>query len=428
MGLEHDNVEASGRVVETGLGRQIVAIPPYRTLCPRLGANTSTIGALDGSDQQLFALMSDPEKGIAVWATTYCEIDPHQPTAGYYSDGPSSAGLWTPEEFLHYHLTFALPDPGVNRRLFNDLYTTRQILSNTRPSVPPIFNPAMRPEGARREAAKQRATGEWLTLRSTAIQQAPPGALVLKDGRLNSQIEQAAHWVDQTGRIAARNDVRTVGIVKNGTLYHSVHSIVDSIAAGTDRPFYFVVPSELILSAYDSESYPVRKTLMVGGKDHTDLAGIGALWTAFCPDPANWRSFVIVEFNVYQLHNYHAIAREPKTLREWQAECFPGRFHRTPFGVEHIYVTDLVIDEERDVGLLVEETLSEILWLCEQEVWRFGYPSLLGIAHHDVVLTQKKVKLLRQRYQDIWAHSDRLIEELIPNEFVESPHKLHNIQ
>jgi hypothetical protein len=202
---------------------------------------------------------------------------------------------------------------------------------------------------------------------------------------------------------------------------------VKAIAAGTDRPFYFVVPPELILTAYDSESYPVRKTLMVGGKDHTDLAGTGALWTVFCPDPVNWRTFAIVEFNVYELHHYRALAREPMTLREWQAEHFPDRFHRTARSLEHVYVTDLVIDDEHDVGALVEDTLAEILWLCEREIWSFGYPNLLGIAHHDVVLTQKKVKHLRQRYQEIWAHSDRLLEELIPNEFVEAPHKLHNI-
>lgn len=428
MSLEYDNVEATGRVVEAGLGRRRGVIPPYRTLTPRLLSSTSAIGALDGSDQQLYALISDADKGVGVWATVYAEIDPHDrdTSKGYYRDGPSSAGLWTPEEFLNYHLTFALPDRDVNRRLFNDVYTTRQILSNTRPSLPPIFNPAMRPEGARREAAKQRATGEWLALKSAVIQQAPSGALILKDGRLNSQIEQAAHWVDQTGRMARRNGIRMVGIVKAGTLYQVVSSTVEAIAAGTDRGFYFTVPPGIILDAYEIEYRPVRKTLMVGGKDHTDLGGIGALWTAFCPDPTHWHSFVIVEFNLYDLLHYRDLAREPLTLREWQATHFPDHVHSTPKGIEHVYVTDLV-DEERDIGELVENTLAEILWLCEQEIARFGYPNLLGAAHHDVALTTKKVKLLRQRFEEIWVHSDRLLQELVPNEFAETPHKLHNI-
>lgn len=429
MSLEYDNIEATGRVIEAGLGRRTGVVPPYRTLAPLLRGSTTAIGALDGSDQQLYALLSDIDKGIGVWATAYCEIDPHDPdtTKGYYRDGPASAGPWSPEEFLSYHLTFALPDRDINRRLFNDVYTTRQMLSNTRPSVPPIFNPAMQPEGARREAAKQRATGEWLALRSAVIQQAPDGALILKDGRLNSQIEQAAHWVDQTGRMARRNAVRTVGIVKGGALYQAMNSTVEAIAAGTDRPFYFTIPPELTLEAYEIEYRPVRKTLMIGGKDHTDLGGIGALWTVFCPDPARWRSFVIVEFNLYDLYHYRDLAREPLTLRQWQAAHFPYSVHRTPKGIEHVYVTDLAVDEEHDVGELVEGTLAEILWLCEQEIARFGYPNLLGAAHHDVALTTRKVKLLRQRFEEIWAQSDRLLQELVPNEFVEAPHKLHNI-
>lgn len=428
MSLERDAIQATGRTIEAGLNRQVGITPPYRTVSPHLDDQTTAIGALDGSDQQMFALASDPEKGVGVYATLYCELDPRDPAhKDYYRDGPSSAGLWNQQELLSYHIALSLPDAKQNRHVFNDVYTARQILSNTRPSVPPVFNMAMRPEGARREAAKQRATAEWLAVRSAAIQQAPPGALLLRDGRLNSQIEQAAHWVDQTGRIAARNGVRIVSLVKSGALYGTVTPMVRNIAAGTDRPFYFSVPAEFILEAYDNENLPVRKTLMLGGKDHTDLGGIGALWTVFCPDPVNWRSFVIIEFNLYDLHHYRDLAHEPMTLRQWQAHHFLDRFHTIPKGVDHVYVTDLVIDEEHDLGGLVEGTLSEVLWLCEREIARFGYPNLLGIAHHDVVLTTKKMKLLRQRFEEIWAHSDRLLEELVPNEFVETPHKLHNI-
>lgn len=377
----------------------------------------------------MFALESDPEKGIGVWATAYCEIDPRKPASGdeYYRDGPSSAGLWNIDEILSYHLSFSLPEPKVNRQLFNDAFTARQILSNTRPTLPPVFNPSMRPEGARREAAKQRATGEWLALRSVIVQEAPPGARILKDGRLNSQIEQAAHWVDQTGRMATRNGVRLISVVKAGTLYAAVSPLVKNISVGTDRAFYFTVSGPFILQAYDNETRPVRKTLMVGGKDHTDLGGVGALWTVFCPDPRNWRSFVVVEFNLYDLYHYRALAREPMTLRQWQEKHFPDRFHLRSGDTRHVYVTDLVIDEEHDIGGLVEGMLSELLWMCEQEIARFGYPNLLGAAHHDVVLTTKKVKLLRHRFEEIWARSDRLLEELVANEFIESPHKLHNI-
>lgn len=426
--IGYEAIEAARRTLEAGLGPEYRVVPPHtRSVTAALHPKTSAIGALDGSDQQMFALMSDPEKGVGLYATVYCEVDPRHPGSPVYKDGASAPGLWTLDDYLTYHLVYSVPDNEVNRHLFNDRYDTRQILSNTRPAIPPLFNQGLKPEGARREAAKERATAEWLALRAAVIYQAPPGALVLKDGRMNSQIEQAAHWADQTGRMAERNAVRAVGVVKGGGLYAALCPTVRAVADGTDRPFYFIPPDDLILGAYESGAYPVRKTLMVGGRDHTDLGGIGGLWVVFCPDPKNWRSFVIIEFNLYNLHNYRELARAPMTLRQWHAQRFPDRIHRTPTGVPHIYMTDLVVDEEHDIGQLVEPTLGEILWLCEQEMWMFGYPNLLGMAHHDVILTQNKMKLLRRRFQEVWGHSDRLMEELIANEFVDTPHKLHNI-
>jgi hypothetical protein len=191
-------------------------------------------------------------------------------------------------------------------------------------------------------------------------------------------------------------------------------------------PFWFVVPPELIEHAYANETY-IRKTLMLGGRDHYDLAGIGALWTAFCPDPRNFRTFVVVEFNVYDLWYYHDLAREPLTLREWQTRIEDRSSAVTSRGGQHVKVTDLKVHTERDLGELVQPTLSELLWLCEQEVAHFGYPNLLGIAHRDVVLTKRKVDHLRRRYREILSHSDRILQELTDQDFIETPHKLHNI-
>jgi hypothetical protein len=87
----------------------------------------------------------------------------------------------------------------------------------------------------------------------------------------------------------------------------------------------------------------------------------------------------------------------------------------------------LKIHEERDFEDLVEPTMSEILWLCEREIGRFGYPNLLGIAHHDVVLTRKKIELLRMRYKELLVDSDKILDGLIGKDFIETPHKLHNI-
>jgi hypothetical protein len=424
--LARHHAEVTADAIARGIAHGPVLIPEYRTLTPILRQQTSVIGALDGSDQQMFALISDPDKGVGIWATTYCEFDPRDPSSSTYVDGPESGGLLAARELLSYHLTFALPNPEVNRSYFNDLYSVRQILSNTRPYLPPIFNPRVQPQGARSEAAKMRATGEWLALRSAIIQQSPPNALLLKDGRFNSQIEQASHWVDQTGRMARRNNVHAVAIVKSGNVYQRVFDTVGHIARQAERPFYFVVSPADILAAYDSEVHPIRKTLMVGGKDHTDLGGIGALWTVFCPDPVNWRSFAVVEFNVYDLHNYLQLAREPFTLRQWQAERFPERFHVFQDS-HHVYVTDLVVDLDRDIGGLVEPVLSDILWLCEQEVQRFSYPNLLGKAHDDVVLTRDRVARIRRHFQAMWDDAATILDDLVANEFVENPHKTHNI-
>lgn len=417
--------QALRQELEEGLEQPISVLPPYRTIRPQLLSSTRHVGALDGSDQQMFAAKANEELGIGIWARLYVEYDIQQPEREIYRDGPPSSGPWSENDLLFYQLTIQLPNRDKNQHFRNDYYSIKQILSSARAAEPPIFSVGngQRGQSVREEAAKERATGEWLALRSALIHQLAPHDLLLKDGRFNCQLEQAASWVDQTGRIAARNRVRVVAVVKSGSVYERVFHLVQAIAKQTDRPFYFPLAEELIEESYHNENYPTRKTLMVGGKDHTDLAGIGALWVAFCPDPHDFTTFVILEFNLYDLYFYRELARTPMTLREWHAEHLAAP---TPHG-RHIHVTDLKIHEERDFEDMVEPTISEILWLCEREIGRFGYPNLLGIAHHDVVLTRKKVELLRKRYLELLVESDAVIDELIGKDFVESPHKLHNI-
>lgn len=426
MEIYERNISTIGRTVERGLKRAAIKIPAYHTIEPALLPTTRNVGALDGSDQQLFSVAGNGDLGIGIWATLYLEFQVDQPDQECYRDGPSSAGSWSQEELLAYHLSVALPDRQTTRELQNDYYAVRQILSSTRSTEPPLFIPVTTDEGVRREAAVRRATGEWWAMRSALIHHLPPDALFLKDGRLNSQTEQAAHWVDQTGRLAARNKVRAVAVVKSGAIYAAAWPIVEAIAPKVDRPFYFLAPKDLIEESYFNEKYPVRKTLMVGGKDHTDLAGIGALWTVFCPDPRNFETFVVVEFNLYDLYHYKGLAFTPQSLRDWHINTVKGGVHRTPEGVEHVYVTDLVSHDD-DIKQLVEPTLGEMLWLCEREVGCFGYPNLLGTAHHDVVLTERKAELLRKRYMQVFSHSDRILRGLVANDFLENPHKLHNI-
>ncbi len=113
-------------------------------------------------------------------------------------------------------------------------------------------------------------------------------------------------------------------------------------------------------------------------------------------------------------------------MRNWHIHHLSGPTHATATGIPHIHTTDLLV-HNADLEQLVEPTLSEILWLCEKEIGHFGYPNLLGIAHRDVVLTKKKVDLLRKRYMEILAHSDIVLSDLVSNDFLETPHKLHNI-
>jgi hypothetical protein len=427
MDIHRQNVEAFRSELEEGLQRSPIPMPDYRTVEPRLLPSTHAVGALDGSDQQMFAVETNPEWGVGIWTTLYVEHSVHAATHEVYREGPSPH-LWSDEELLFYHLTINLPNPDKNKHFRNDYHSIRQILSSARATEPPLLKiqRQTQAEGVREEAARERATGEWLALRSVIIRHLPPRSLLLKDGRFNCQIEQSASWVDQMGRQAARNNIRVVAVVKSGTLYAHLSPIMRALACTTHRPFYFPVPSALIEASYHNETYPVRKTLMVGGKDHTDLAGIGALWIAFCPDPVNFKTFVVIEFNLYDLYHYKALAREPRTLRNWHIHHLSGPTHATATGIPHIHTTDLLV-HNADLEQLVEPTLSEILWLCEKEIGHFGYPNLLGIAHRDVVLTKKKVDLLRKRYMEILAHSDIVLSDLVSNDFLETPHKLHNI-
>jgi hypothetical protein len=424
MNIHEQNVLAFGRQLDQALEPKSIVIPDYHTLRPRLGAATRHVGALDGSDQQLFAYIAHQDFGVGIWGTLYCEINVRSPGEETYRDGPVSAGVWSEDELFMYHLTLALPDAPTTLRWRNDLYAIRQILSNTRVTEPPLFSRQPERVAARAEAARERATGEWLALHSAVVHQLAPGDLLLKDGRLNCQMEMSSSWVDQLGRHAARNGVRLVGIVKAGLFYQAMYPIVQAIAARTTEAFWFLAPGEFITQAYHNEKYPERKTLMLGGRDERDLAGIGGLWAVLCPDASNFRTFVIVEFNLYDLFHYCALAREPRSLREWQAQLDGVDAGRL---VPKVEVPMVHINVGVDVGQLIEPTLAEILWLCEQEVGHFGYPNLLGTAHRDVVLTNRKVEQIRKRFRSILADSDRILSELVAQDVFETPHKLHNI-
>jgi hypothetical protein len=428
VNIDDRHLEATLKNAEAGMDRPLPAkMPQHHTVKSQIYNTTSYIAALDGTDQQMFYLPYNPDQGIAAWGVLYVEVDPRHPNDGIYRDGPNGGFLVT-EDLFYYHLTMDLPNREESRRFRNDFYAIRQTLSSARPTEPPLLNPKFNnKKGVRPLAAVERATGEWLSLRAAVTHQLAPGSLVLKDGRFNCQIEQAASWVDELGRCAARNDVRCIAVVKSGGVYSALSPIVQEIAKNTDRAFYFLVPAEIIEESYANDIYTDRKTLMVGGKDHTDLAGIGALWTAFCPDPNNFTTFVILEFNLYDLHHYKALAYEPETLLKWQQETVKAKVHFTEGKkIPHVYVVDLLIDQ-KDIENLVEPTVSELLWLCEQEVARFGYPNLLGIAHHDVILTTEKANLLRQKYREAFATSNKLLNELFDNPLDTTSHKLHNI-
>ena len=434
MDIDKYRIQATLINAEAGLVRPIqVTLPSHHTIEPRIHNTTPSVAALDGTDQQIFYRRNNPDQGIAAWGVLYVELDPKHPNEGIYREGPAS-GLLANEDLFYYHLTMDFFNPEKNRHFRNDSYAIRQTLSSARPIEPPLFkNKGQKIIGVRPIAAVERATGEWLSLRAALTHQLPRGSLVLKDGRFNCQIEQAASWVDELGRSAARNGVRCVAVVKSGAVYDSLSTTVETIAEKTDRAFYFIIPEDIIEQSYENNVYTNRKTLMVGGKDHTDLAGIGALWVAFCPDPINFRNFVILEFNLYDLHFYKKLAYEPETLLQWQHKL-KGKVGLTEAKLHckkgknnpHVYVTDLLIDQ-KDIDNLVIPTLEELLWLCELEVARFGYPNLLGIAHHEVILTTEKVNLLRQRYREVFDASDRVSSELFDKPLDITSHKLHNI-
>lgn len=427
MSVENQHLNSVKKNIEAGMEQPLPGkLPDYRTLDALISSRTRHVAAIDGTDQNLFTLKYNPEQGIAVWGVLYVEASMDNPSSEIYKEG--ARGTWFSEDLFYYHLTLQLPNQNENRRFRNDFHSIRQTLSASRPTEPPIFKPpSPKYSGVRTLAAVERANGEWQSLRSAITHQLGPGDLILKDGRFGCQIEQSASWVDQMGRDATRNEVRCIAIVKSGTLYSRLVNTIRAISLQTQRPFYFIIPPEIIEDAYANDNYQDRKTLMVGGKDHTDLAGVGGLWTAFCPDPINYESFVIIEFNLYDMKYYRPLAEIPKSLRQWHIEELKGDFQPVSKSRTKIHVTDLKVDYDEDISSLVEPTLQEILWLCEREVAHFGYPNLLGLAHRDVVLTKEKIERLRSTYRQVLCESDSLLRELVNNSLDHTSHKLHNI-
>src|SRR4051794_37959862 len=140
MEIYERSVAALGRDLERGLTRNAATVlPEYRTVEPAISPTTKNVGALDGSDQQLFKTAANSALGVGIWTTLYLEFAVDRPDRECFRDAPSSAGPWSQEELLAYHVAVELPDRQTTRELQNDFFAVRQILSGTRPTEPPLF-------------------------------------------------------------------------------------------------------------------------------------------------------------------------------------------------------------------------------------------------------------------------------------------------
>ena len=232
-------------------------------------------------------------------------------------------------------------------------------------------------------AARHRETTERKAVRTSLFHSELEFRLLLKDGRHSSQ-NVSTRYSDDIGRRAVEQNVRYVGVVKQGTLLWSILYPYHKALFGVRKSAYWTLISpSIILQAYSSNQAD-SKTIRLGAQENQSLGGIGGAWVLYGNSP---RNFYVLEFNVYDLAEFHPLVEsgEPlehynRRIRGWQ-KTYVANMEDDGF----IGTQTLITDE--DIGNLINPTVGEIHHLANASFISSGYPIVLADAHNRCKIT-----------------------------------------
>ncbi len=256
-------------------------------------------GGIDSSDNLLLNIPDHPGAAIAGYSFSLVISDPDGQLYFVQERMAEKERLEYVEQ-LEIALVYSSPLPEERLRLHIVDYQLRVLINTPSVRSPYDFDEYPPEFKVRLVAARHRETTERRAVRSSLFHSELDFHLLLKDGRHSSQ-NVSPRFSDEIGRRAVEQNVRYVGVVKQGTLLWSLLYPYHKALFGKRRAAYWTLISpDLILQAYGTNQAD-SKTIRLGAQENQSLGGIGGVWVLYGNGP---RSFYILEFSVYDLAEF----------------------------------------------------------------------------------------------------------------------------
>lgn len=341
------------------------------------------VGGIDSSDNLLLNIPDHPGAAIAGYSFSLVISDPDG-QLHFVQERMAERISKDYSEPLEIALVYSNPNPLDQRRLHIADYQLRNLINTPSARSPYDFEENNIPEfKVRLVAARHRETTERRAVRTSLFHSDLKYQLLLKDGRHSSQ-NVSTRYADDIGRRAVEQDVRYVGVVKQGTLLWSVlYPYNKALYESRKSAYWTLISPALILQAYSSNQAD-SKTIRLGAQENQSLAGIGGAWVLYGNGP---RSFYILEFNVYDLAEFRALVESGIPLehfnqikRNWKKTYVAQKDNDRYIG------TQMLVRPE-DIEKIIIPTVGEIHYLSEVSFISPGYPIVLADAHNRCKIT-----------------------------------------
>ncbi|MCB9420768.1 MAG: hypothetical protein H6667_13255 [Ardenticatenaceae bacterium] len=340
------------------------------------------IGGIDSSDNLLLNIPDHPGAAIAGYSFSLV-ISDAEGQLHFVQERMAEKGSQEYSEPLEIALVYSNPLPDEQRILHIADYQLRNLINT--PSVkspydldeiPPEFK-------VRFVAARHRETTERRAVRTSLFHSELEFRLLLKDGRHSSQ-NVSTRYSDDIGRRAVEQNVRYVGVVKQGTLLWSILYPYHKALFGVRKSAYWTLISpSIILQAYTSNQAD-SKTIRLGAQENQSLGGIGGAWILYGNGP---RNFYVLEFNVYDLAEFHPLVESGEPLEHYNKRVHGWqKTYVTNMGNDEFIGTQMLVSDE-DIEYLINPTVGEIHYLANTSFISPGYPIVLADAHNRCKIT-----------------------------------------
>lgn len=340
-------------------------------------------GGIDSSDNLLLNIPDHPGAAIAGYSFSLV-ISDAEGRLHFVQERMAEKGSQEYSEPLEIALVYSSPLPEEQRKLHIADYQLRNLINTPSVRSPYDFGPSTPPEfKVRFVAARHRETIERRAVRTSLFHSELEFRLLLKDGRHSSQ-NVSTRYSDDIGRRAIEQNVRYVGVVKQGTLLWSILYPYHKALFGVRKSAYWTLISpSIILQAYTSNQAD-SKTIRLGAQENQSLGGIGGAWVLYGNSP---RNFYVLEFNVYDLAEFRPLVESGEPLEH---------YNRRIRGWQKTYVANIENDgfigtqtliSDKDIESLINPTVGEIHHLANASFISPGYPIVLADAHNRCKIT-----------------------------------------